>query len=213
MLHIHPDYLPEEVKKVAELDPKRSCRSAQKAMSAYLLRLRALNGSYDFDFGWINKRIALLPGEKLEQFFVALGLLINSEFLRQIIKGGDLRAIKKLLEPAHYDFALNNPLSLIVKGSTFRAFRAPPPEGGEWHRWIREIGDAGLKLSAYIFRRQSQAFADRLCLKLAKEKSALYKQASQELPDCKPSLAEAVFSHTLKEIASEDLQNLTNRPN
>ena len=212
MLYAHPDHLPEEVKRVAELDRRQSCRPAQKAMSAYLLRLYALNGSYDFDFSWINKRIALLPAKKLGQFFVALGLLVNSEFLRQLVKGGDLRAIKKLLEPAHYEFALNNPLSLIVKGSTFRAFRAPPPEGGGWDHWIQEIGDAGLRLSAYVFRRQSQAFADRLCLKLTKERGALYRQASRELPDCKPSLAEAVFSHTLKEIASEDLQNLASKP-
>lgn len=205
MLYAHPSWLPEDMKKAAALDPEKKCTSAQKTMSNYLLKLHGLDKAFDFDFSDPNKRAALLSADKLNCFFTALGTVLNSDSIRRIVKGSDLRELKKWIDPDHYRLALNNPLLLILKSSAFDVFRAPIPKDNNWQAWAEVVGDMGMKLAAYVFRRQSEPFTARLCLKFSKDKSLVYNQACREALQCKPSLAEMVFSYTLKGAVGESI--------
>lgn len=212
IMYTHHSWFPEQMTQVMALDPEQQCVAARKDLSAYLLKHYAIDQSFDFDFEWANKHIALLPPQQLQRFFMLLGLVLNTENIRRIVKGSERRAIKEFVDATDYDRALHNPLLVILKSSAFKVFRVPFPDDGDWQKWTQLISDMGLKLSAYIFRQQSDSFATRLCLKLPQNKSEAYNQACQETFQGKTSLADMVFSYCCKEFIGENFQAFTNGP-
>lgn len=136
-------------------------------LSEYLLKRFKLKNDFDFDFDAKEKRVALASSEELLKLALYLGIILNEDVIRAVVKRKDRIALEHCLGTEAYRFA--------VKKAQFISHSAAisgPNLLIDWKhldRFKQFLFTTGLQVIAGAYAGTSPAFRKRLTLKMPRE--------------------------------------------
>lgn len=142
----------------------KSSATTQFNLSSYLLGRYKVDGVFDFDFRRLEKRVVFASAEEIEKLAFYLGLVLNENVIRSVVRKDERIALKKCLGESAFQFAVKK-AQFISRASVSTG----PSLLIDWNhldRFRMFLKTSGFQVIATAFRDAPVGFRKRLALKM-----------------------------------------------
>ena len=173
-----------------QLDPV-----AQFSLSAYLLRKFNLSHAFDYDFSRIEKRVAFASAEEIDHLIFYIGVVMNEEAIRSVLRREERLILKQLLGEDAYRFAVKKAQYISRRSGSGPSILIDWDHPERFKSYLYASGQAILNTA---FSDASDAFNQRLKLKMPQNWAEAHGQAAAV--DLSPAQCVTLLIKTHKEV-------------
>ncbi|MDP0560997.1 MAG: SctK family type III secretion system sorting platform protein [Candidatus Endonucleobacter sp. (ex Gigantidas childressi)] len=168
-------------------------------LSQYLLEHFGLNEDFDYEFGIVEKRVALASSKELMQLVLYIGIILNESVIRSVVRRDDRVKLEQCLGEDAYYFAVKK-AQFLIRPSQVNA----PSILIDWKntdKFKSFLMINGLQVLAIVYADMTQAFRKRLLLKLPRSWRNHLKSSQSDIVSKEQGLSLLIKSY--KEVNSQ----------